>query len=83
MPDFYIFFIDQENETIGSLLSTYLSNDSDVFYCGFLIEHPLNKNIKLKIKLNSNNTFENVINIITNKIDNITNIIEKIRSKFN
>jgi DNA-directed RNA polymerase subunit L len=77
-PDFYDFLIDGENETIGNLLSTYITYDSNVFYCGYVIEHPLKKNIILRVKLNIDNTEENSIIIIEQNIDIIINILNKI-----
>lgn len=47
-PDFFYFLIDNENETLGNLLSTYITYAKNVFYCGFVIEHPLKKNFYLK-----------------------------------
>ena len=79
--EFYNFLIDNENETIGNLLSTYLSYDKEVFYCGYIIEHPLKKNIILKIKLNNDNNLENIIFIIESNINTILDILEKIKSE--
>jgi DNA-directed RNA polymerase subunit L len=73
--DFFKFLIDDENETIGNLLTTYLSSYDNVFYSGYLIEHPLKKNIILKIKLTENNNKENSILTIKNIIDYILNIL--------
>ena len=43
--DFYYFVIEDENETIGELLTTYCTSDKNISYCGYIIEHPLKKNI--------------------------------------
>jgi DNA-directed RNA polymerase alpha subunit len=77
--EFYSFLIDHENETIGNLLSTYLSYDKEVFYCGYIIEHPLKNNIILKIKLNNDNNLENIIFIIEKNIDIILDLLEKVK----
>ena len=79
-PDFYDFLIDDENETIGNLLSTYLTYEQNIFYCGFLIEHPLKKNIILRIKLVEDNTIENNILVIISIIDKLVGIFNKIKS---
>jgi DNA-directed RNA polymerase subunit L len=76
--NFFIFLINTENETAGNLLSTYLSSNENVFYAGYLLEHPLKKCMKLKLKLNNNNNYENIILIISNIIDYITNILDNI-----
>lgn len=74
-PDFYNFSIDNENDTLGNLLSSYINGYKDVIYCGYLIEHPLKKNIILRIKLNTDNNIENVIRVIIENIDIITNLL--------
>jgi DNA-directed RNA polymerase subunit L len=76
--DIFIFIIDNENETIGNLLSTYLTYNENVLYCGFVIEHPLKKNILIKIKLKDNNNLENIILLIDSNIDFLINILNNI-----
>jgi DNA-directed RNA polymerase subunit L len=80
-PNFYNYSIDNENDTIGNLLSTYITNYDNVHYCGYLIEHPLKKYIILRVKLNSNNTSENVIKIIIENIDIINNLLYTIKKE--
>ena len=80
-PDFFDFLIDNENETIGNLLSTYITYDENVFFCGYVIEHPLKKNIVLRIKLNVNNNLENIISLIDKNIDNITGLLNNIMNE--
>lgn len=74
--DFYDFSLENENETVGNILSTYLLNDDKVYYSGYLIEHPLKKNIILRIKLKENNTIENIIDVIDKNISNIISILK-------
>lgn len=76
-PDFFDFLIDHENETIGNLLSSYLTYQENVFFSGYVIEHPLNNNIILRIKLKNENTLENVILLIEKTSDFIINLINK------
>jgi DNA-directed RNA polymerase subunit L len=80
-PDFFTFLIDDENDTIGNLLSSYIAYNENVFYCGYMIEHPLKKNITLKIKLNNNNTLENVISLICENIDYINTLLNTIMNE--
>jgi DNA-directed RNA polymerase subunit L len=77
-PDFFEFLIDHENETVGNLLSTYMTYYDNVFYCGYVIEHPLNNNILFRIKLKENNTLENAISLIEECIVMLIVILEKI-----
>jgi len=74
--DFYDFSLEDENETIGNILSTYLLNDDNIYYCGYLIEHPLKKNIILRIKLKENNSIENIIDVIDKNISKIIDILK-------
>ena len=80
--DFFNFIIDGENETVGNVLSTYLTYHENVSYCGFVIEHPLKKNILLKIKLKNDNNIENIIATIEGLINEIINILNEIYSTF-
>lgn len=81
--DFFNFLVDDENETTGNVLSTYITYDKNVSYCGYIIEHPLKKNFLLKIKLNDNNTIENTILIIEKNIENIIEILKSINKEIN
>ena len=73
--DIFKIIFDNENETLGNILSTYLSYTDNVFYAGYIIEHPLNKNILLKIKLNKQNTEKDVILTIIKTIDYVNDLI--------
>lgn len=81
-PDFFEFLIDHENETVGNLMSTYMTYYENVFYCGYVIEHPLNNNILFRIKLKENNTLENTIILIEGCFDMLINILEKLIDEF-
>jgi predicted helicase len=80
-PDFFYFLINNENETLGNLLSTYITYAKNVFYCGFVIEHPLKKNFLFKIKLNENNNLENILLVIEENIDYINDILNSIEKE--
>ena len=67
--NFINFDINDENDTIGNLLSTYLTANNEVFYSGYIIEHPLKKNFILKVQLKENNSVENIIAKNTEIID--------------
>lgn len=81
-PDFFEFSIDYENETIGNLLSTYITYDPNVFYCGYVIEHPLKNNIIFKIKLKTNNNIDNSIKTIEDMIIYLVSLLDKISDEF-
>jgi DNA-directed RNA polymerase subunit L len=73
--DFFKFFIDQISDFEGNLLSTYISSHPNVFYSGYINNHPLKKNIILKIKLNKDNNLNQVIITIKEVCDNILTIL--------
>ena len=82
-PDCFNFCIDHENETVGNLLSTYITYHKDVSYCGYVIEHPLQYNIIFRIKLiEPLNNLENNILVIEQNIDYLVDILENIKKKF-
>jgi DNA-directed RNA polymerase subunit L len=76
-PDFFEFLIDHENETIGNLLSTYITYNPNIYFCGYVIEHPLKNNIILRIKLKEENTLDNNIKIIDNMITYLIDLLDK------
>lgn len=79
--NFYYFVIDDENETLGELLSTYVMDNKNIFYCGYVIEHPLKKNILLKIKLKDlvmNEDINNIVKIIIDTNNYLIEILNKI-----
>jgi len=78
--NFYDFAIDNETETLGNLLSSYMAYDPNVFYCGFVIEHPLKKTVTLRIKLINDNTYENVVALIAKYVDYFIDLIKKMQS---
>jgi len=78
--NFYDFAIDNETETLGNLISSYMTYDPNVFYCGFVIEHPLKKTLTFRIKLINDNTYENVIALISKYIDYFIDLINKMQN---
>ena len=77
MDDFFRFTILDVNETIGEPLQQYLLYNENVYYAGYIIEHPLKKCILLKMKLKENNTIENVLLHIDNTFEYIINLLNK------
>lgn len=80
--EFTRFLIDHENDTIGNLLSSYVSFHKDIFYCGYLIEHPLKNNIIFKIKLKKDNNINNIINVINSVINDLIKLSDNILNEY-
>ena len=53
-------------------------SDNKVNYCGYVIKHPLQKNIVLRIKLNDENTLDKNVEVIIKVIDYIIDLLNKI-----
>jgi DNA-directed RNA polymerase subunit L len=81
--NFINFDINDENDTLGNLFATYLTDDKDVFFAGYIIEHPLKKNFILKIQLKENNSVENIILKITEIIDLLLSYCNDISKEIN
>jgi DNA-directed RNA polymerase subunit L len=75
----YDFTFYDENDTIGNLLQIYLFYDSDVEYAGYVIPHPLDNKLVVRMSLKKNKFTENdckkkiesCLKIIVNQIDEI------------
>ena len=61
-------------------MTTYSTDDKNIAYCGYIIEHPLKKNILFKIKLvdpDKNKDIKNIIITISENIDYLINLLNK------
>jgi DNA-directed RNA polymerase subunit L len=81
--NFINFDINDENDTLGNLFATYLTANNDVFFAGYIIDHPLKKNFILKIQLKENNSVENIILKITEIIDLLLSYCNDINNDIN
>lgn len=75
--DFYKFVIQNINETLGEPLQRYLASNPKIFYSGYIIEHPLKKSLSLKLKMNENNTLDNILKEIDETFILCSRILEK------
>ena len=66
----------KENDTLGNILSEYLSIDEDVKYVGYRLVHPLKYEMHMKIVLNKNNSKENIIKKYIETINKIIKIVD-------
>lgn len=80
--DFIDIYLNGETDTIGNLLATYLTSEKDVFYAGYIIEHPLKKIVKFKIRLIENNSVENIIEKFVGEIEHIQKLINDVKNEF-
>lgn len=66
----------KENDTLGNILSEYLSLDKDVKYVGYRLVHPLKYEMHMKFVLNENNNKENIIKKYIETINKILKIVD-------
>ena len=79
--NFYELRMNECNDTIGNLVSSYLQDIDEVSYSGYLIEHPLKNEVLLKLKTSLSK--KNLIDKINSKIKEINNLLNKIKKDFN
>tara|TARA_E500000178_G_scaffold348984_2_gene405057 strand:- start:716 stop:1705 length:990 start_codon:yes stop_codon:yes gene_type:complete len=73
--------VDNEDHTLGNIISFGMQNHSAVQFCGYNTPHPLNKQIKFHYKLNTgnlNSVVKDVIIYYENIFDNLTESINKL-----
>lgn len=77
------FIFENEDDTLGNLLQSYLFEFGNVEYVGYVIPHPLDKKMVLRIALKSHDIkdykkkLEDVINIIIQQIKTIKKDFQK------
>lgn len=76
MEEVYDLFFQDENDTLGNILSQYLCEEENVAYVGYRIPHPLKYEMVMKIRLKENNTREGVIEAYEAVIDKVIGIIQ-------
>ncbi len=53
--------VENETDTLGNMISMYLNRKENVAYSGYVIRHPLQKNILFRVKLSEENTVDEII----------------------
>lgn len=79
--DIYEINVFDENDTLGNLLTQYVGLNPNVDYCGYVIRHPLRREVLMKFKLKENNTINNVLTVIEEARNNIFEILDQIHSE--
>ena len=76
---FYILKIDNQNDTLGNLISSYINDEKDIQFSGYIIEHPLYENIILKIKTDLNKA--DLLKLISEKNNYIKDLIHTLKKE--
>ena len=76
---FYILTIDNQNDTLGNLISSYINDDKDIEFSGYIIEHPLYEKICIKIKTNVSK--DNLLKIISKRNEYLKELIQSLKKE--
>ena len=74
------FIIVDEDDTLGNSITYYLyKNKKDIEYAGYIIPHPLDNKLIIRIKTSSKNKEKEVFN---KEIDNMLKIINNMKTEW-
>ena len=73
--DFYILNLENENDTLGNLVSSYINNENNILFSGYIIEHPLYEIIKIKIKTDISH--DKLLKLLSKKNEYLIDLINK------
>ena len=62
--DIHEIIVHNETDTLGNVFTQYYGLNENVEYSGYVVRHPLRKEILMKFKLKNNNTLDNIINLM-------------------
>lgn len=64
------FIFKDEDDTLGNLLQSFMLMNKNVVYCGYIVPHPLDNILLIRVALDKDNDKENVISEFENGIKN-------------
>ncbi len=68
----------EENDTLGNILSEYLSQEPDVKYVGYRLSHPQKYEMLMKITLSENNNKEGIVKKYIEVINKILKLLDEL-----
>ena len=79
----YDFTFEDEDDTLGNLLQKYLFDDSNVEYVGYLIPHPMEIKMKIRIALKNNKfTEKECKEVLNNTLKKIIKITKELKESY-
>ncbi len=78
--DIHEIIVHNETDTLGNVFTQYYGLNENVEYSGYVVRHPLRKEILMKFKLKNNNTLENVINLMDDARNKIFALLDQMYS---
>jgi len=76
---FYILKLENQNDTLGNLISSYINDEKDIQFSGYIIEHPLYEIVILKIKTELNKT--DLLKLISKKNNYLKELINNLKKE--
>jgi len=70
----YNFLIIDENHTLGNLIETYLLDNENISYSGYIIPHPNDNKLLITTALQKDNTLENNKKVFINTLEKLIKI---------
>lgn len=75
------FKMNKEDDTLGNLLFSYLYYDPDVSYSAYVVPHPLDKIVIVRLSLKEDNTIENIIKKFLTKVQFLISLMDEFETK--
>ena len=75
----YDFIFYDEDDTLGNLLQTYIFNEKNIEYVAYVIPHPLDNKMLLRISINNTDNIDDYLKIINNILKKIIDYYNKIK----
>ena len=75
----YDFLFQNEDDTLGNLLQSYILREKNIDYVGYLIPHPLDTKMLLRLSINNDNEDINkYLTLIKKILENVKGYCKKI-----
>jgi len=75
------FKMNKEDDTVGNLIASYLYYDEEVAYSAYVVPHPLDKTVIVRLSLKDNNTIENIVKKFLTKVQYLIGLISEFETK--
>lgn len=74
--------VKNETDTLGNLVSAYMGIREEVYYSGYVIPHPLKREVLFKIKLQEKNDVDTIFQLYANVVGEIIELMEDVKKEF-
>jgi DNA-directed RNA polymerase subunit L/regulator of replication initiation timing len=77
------FLIENENDTLGNLITAYITKKPEIIYCGYCKEHPLIPKMIIRLSLEDEENISAYIQFMKKSINELIEYIQQIRQEWN